>query len=435
MTSTDNASLTRLQRFRYSVMEKHLRKTIQELESWHATFDPSWLLITLPSTKIIDSALKKQAESQSDRNEVASVLAIRAVLQGSEASPVQDKTVFRQPEFLNTVQQHLPHSSLTLSTLSESGASVILDTAAYPAECDRNNVTTDVRNLARILAHSEPSTLGLLHCLGVLKISDPASQDLRFQFVYSPPANLTDPATLRSLLFHPAPSLDAKFRLAKVMARSVTAVHSAGFVHKSIRPDTVLVFHDDGDDLPAAFLVGFERFRAARSGTALTTDMVWHRNIYRHPTRQGRKSEDMVPYIMQHDIYSLGVCLLELGIWSSFVSDGADPQPGALLKISQQLRMTNVVQAAWEIRGMLLDLAKDRLPQIMGNLYTTIVISCLTCLDSGASNIFATEEDLWDEDGVLVAVAFIEKILQSLEAVSLGIQTQSVSLNASRGQS
>jgi hypothetical protein len=45
--------------------------------------------------------------------------------------------------------------------------------------------------------------------------------------------------------------------------------------------------------------------------------MAWDRNVYRHPLRQGDRPAEA--YRMQHDIYSLGVCLLEIGLWESFV--------------------------------------------------------------------------------------------------------------------
>jgi hypothetical protein len=45
--------------------------------------------------------------------------------------------------------------------------------------------------------------------------------------------------------------------------------------------------------------------------------MRWDRNVYRHPLRQGHDLTEK--YRMQHDIYSLNVCLLEIGLWESFV--------------------------------------------------------------------------------------------------------------------
>ena len=59
------------------------------------------------------------------------------------------------------------------------------------------------------------------------------------------------------------------------------------------------------------------------------------------------------------------------------------------------------------------------LPSTIGLVYTEVVIACLTCLDQGTTNMFANAKDLYDEDGILVGVAFIEKILMKLETVSL----------------
>lgn len=135
---------------------------------------------------------------------------------------------------------------------------------------------------------------------------------------------------MRHLLFKASPSLDAKFRLARELAGGVASVHAASFMHKNIRPEIVLVLHDKSHSLPTDFLVGVERFRTAKSvTTTLTGDMIWHRNLYRHPMRQGRHADEM--YQMQHDIYSLGVCLLELGLWHSFVLETDPPRTGPLL--------------------------------------------------------------------------------------------------------
>ncbi|KAL8865397.1 MAG: hypothetical protein Q9174_006905, partial [Haloplaca sp. 1 TL-2023] len=159
------------------------------------------------------------------------------------------------------------------------------------------------------------------------------------------------------------------------------------------------------------------RSRPEGANTNLTGDMVWDRNLYRHPSRQGLGPEEI--YVMQHDVYSLGVCLLEIGIWQSLVIPGEPARPGYLLRIDEQLRMSNQLKAAKEIKGMLVTMAKSFLPSLMGLSYTEIVLSCLTCLDADATNLFANEKDLYDEDGILVSVVFIEKILIKIEAISI----------------
>ena len=81
--------------------------------------------------------------------------------------------------------------------------------------------------------------------------------------------------------------------------------------------------------------------------------------------------------------------------------------------------MTNSLKAAWDIKNILTGMAKEFLPSLMGLLYTEVVLSCLTCLDSEATNMFASEKDLYDEDGIFVGVVFIEKILSRLESLSI----------------
>jgi len=107
------------------------------------------------------------------------------------------------------------------------------------------------------------------------------------------------------------PFLDEKVKLAKQLASSVA------FVHKTIRPETILIFEQEDMRTVAAFLVGFEIFRMADGRTYGHRDSSWEKNIYRHPHQQGFSSHEY--YLMQDDIYALGVCLLEIGLWQSFV--------------------------------------------------------------------------------------------------------------------
>lgn len=417
-------SLNARQKIRYSAVEHHLKATINDLESWHAIFDPTWLLIALPTNGQIDSALEQEP---SNTAEVESILAIRDVLRDGSTPPTRvGSSVFKAPSFVTASEQKLAFSNLYPSTLASDDTPVILDTTSYDTSSNQSDIRTDVRNFARILSSLGSTTLGLLPCAGVTQLPTSGQDSLCFQFIYTPPASMAQPRTLRELLIRSAePSLDVKFDIAKFLARAIALVHSAGFVHNSVRPDTVLTFENADGDVDSAFLVGFERFRAARSSTVLQSDMLWHRNLYRHPTRQGQRPEDLVPYMMQHDIYSLGVCLLELAMWKSFI-DGSEvePVPGSALSIEKQLSMSNATLAAREIQTMLIDLAKAHLPRLVGQLFTQVVLTCLTCLDEDAVNMFGSERSLWDEDGTLVGVVFIEKILTSLESISIAGTTR-----------
>ena len=112
--------------------------------------------------------------------------------------------------------------------------------------------------------------------------------------------------------------LQDRLNLAQSIAKSVIFLHNSGIVHKNISPDVIIVFNkEDDSDMGVSALVGFEKFRFQDRKTLLRGDKAWEKNLYRHPTRQGIRPEDA--YSMRHDIYSLGVCLLEIGLWTTFV--------------------------------------------------------------------------------------------------------------------
>lgn len=404
-----------LKKLKYSACEKGLQKVIDELEAWQRRFDPSWFLTIRIASSSIDQSLQEQSKSGSTY--ISTLQAIRNAVQSSSVSKTDTSSIFCDPGNLAQDRIQLIDSQSCLTEVLETQSGVILDTTAFPKGTDMLIATTHVRDLASLLATSDPSTLGLLKCLGVLKNYDSSAKLTQFQFIFDLPMDCGNPSSLRFMLRQTSPSLDAKFMLAKCLARSVMAVHSASFVHKNIRPESIIVFEKGNGRLPAAFLTGFERFRPAAAGTILVGDMNWERNLYRHPKRQGILPEDT--YIMQHDIYSLGVCLLEIGLWTSFVLTSESPEPGQMLHISPQLEMKNQKRAAVEIKQILSAMAKEQLPSRMGSTYTEVVMSCLTCLDPGEANMFANEDDIYDKDGIIVGVAFIEKILVRIEGISI----------------
>lgn len=122
-------------------------------------------------------------------------------------------------------------------------------------------------------------------------------------------------------------------------------------------------------------LVGFQLFRYVDSPTntskAQKKDFVYH-----HPTRLGGEK---VNFIMQHDIYSLGVCLLEIGLWQSLVDRNGD-----ITNVLRRLRTDKDSQKRLRpevIKERLIDLSRNELKASMGDIYSKVVETCLTCLD------------------------------------------------------
>jgi serine/threonine protein kinase len=242
-----------------------------------------------------------------------------------------------------------------------------------------------------------------------------------FTFVFHPPDGQSDPRSLRDVLLDEGSvhSLSERFRLASELAKAVSFVHVFGFVHKNVRPEAILLFKDSSSLLGSAYLVGFEKIRNAAGHTVKFGEASWQKDLYHHSSRQGAMPEEV--FLMQHDIYSLGVCLLEIGLWQSFVTarEGQLDHPNELLR--QCLVTSERGRVSWDriaIKDQLLHLAEKELPQRMGTRFAGVVMTCFTCLDRGGSD-FGDEEEFQDEDGIVVGVRFIEKVRDPIGLLDL----------------
>ncbi|KAK3064099.1 hypothetical protein LTS18_010136 [Coniosporium uncinatum] len=247
---------------------------------------------------------------------------------------------------------------------------------------------------------------------------DSSGQVTGFEFIFAVPSGLDKSRSLRTLLLaanHGYP-LDDRFQLARLLTRSVSFLHSCQVVHKNITPETVILLADSATGRETPFLVGFEKFRRAEGRTFMSGDLFWEKNIYRHPKRQGERPEEA--YTMQHDIYSLGVYLLEIDLGASFVRFDAtsvsdknpkDAVPGSILDIAEYLKNKDTRARALQIKRKLIAIAEAESPGRMGKVYTDVVLSCLTCLDPGNRG-FGDECNFTDEDGVLVGVRYIQQV-------------------------
>lgn len=165
-----------------------------------------------------------------------------------------------------------------------------------------------------------------------------------------------------------------------------------------MRPETILTFAGGASAIESAFLIGFEKFRSADGRTLKAGDSAWEHNLYRHPQRQGVQPEEI--YTMQHDIYSSGVCLLEIGLWESFITYEADenePISGTAMGIKFD---DAEFSKPTLMKEHLIALAKKELPRKMGSRYVQVVVNCLTCLDKENVDI-GDQKEFEDADGVV----------------------------------
>ncbi|KAA8909830.1 hypothetical protein FN846DRAFT_941011 [Sphaerosporella brunnea] len=213
-----------------------------------------------------------------------------------------------------------------------------------------------VHRLAELLcAGDKPFEFRLPPCSGYFH--DPSKG--RFGFVYELPPylhlrhaeearvpaamSMRKPHSLMQLLKHLEPiDLGDRFRLAKQLVAAVYTIHACGFSHKNIRPASILFLPAESGDrgggpsksrkvaLRRPYLMGWgytrpdelefeadheRRLIVPRDGTV---------GIYQHPERL---KSPYRPYKQIYDIYSLGLVLLEIGLWQSiesFVSEIKD---------------------------------------------------------------------------------------------------------------
>ncbi|RYP36152.1 hypothetical protein DL767_003484 [Monosporascus sp. MG133] len=393
-------TMSKRERTKYATLKDRLDMAINEVESWQRlSFNPLWFITLKSQTQQFDEDLEHARKQNPGKGNsmITEAIAVRDPLQKASSTHV-----FLPPAKLDAAKIiEIAFSSVKLAQIEDRWR--LLDSVSGLSK-------RTIRDLAVKLKHAKPSTFSLLTCFGA--VHDDKKNEACL--VFRTPEDMFDPETLRAKMLarNLSHSLSERFRLAMQLARAVCSVHTFGMVHKSIRPENIIVFRDRESILGTAFLLGFERLRREEDQTRLTGDTDRVKNLYRHPQRQGPKLRD--PYVMQHDIYSLGVCLLEIGLWSSFV-EYTSPTSYPVISQSYKLGVEGLDNTEYSeaIKTKLLALARDNLPEKMGTKYSRVVETCLTCLDEGNED-FSDETEFQDEDGILVAIRYIEKRLTAI---------------------
>jgi serine/threonine protein kinase len=404
----------RVQRLKYALVQQKIDKSIQELELWQQIFDPSWYMILKTATPQIDAALDsyRNVSSKTVGAPVSSAQSLRTALDPARSSKTP---IWLSEDGLEHVHfEDIPLSSAKQGIRDNPEKSLIIETIQPIPGANAKRFERDIRDLARKLAHSNPLEFGLLKCKGVIRHNSGSRAEggPAFTFVFRLPPGYMEPCSLRKSLSdrRQTDSLSDRFKLARDLTKSVGSIHIFGFVHKDIRPETILIMTKDAPSSSAAFLVGFDSFRTAEGMTLRKGDLPWKRCLYQHPSRMG--STPTEDYIMQHDIYSLGVCLLEIGLWENFVDYNPEDMfvghDGSLTGESRSHFLGADLDTSF-FKDRLLFLARGELKARMGSRYSEVVVTCLTCLDPDNAD-FGDEREFQDADGLLVGARYIEKV-------------------------
>jgi hypothetical protein len=391
----------------FARLKTSLQESVDELELWQKRYEPFLFLLVKTAPPSFDRLLSLTIGDGSPVVAESSKVArrFRRVFRESSA---QARNVFIGREHLKACSQEgLPYSEAFIATRPGGSKRLIVDTTAVGAVSRQ-----DAREFAHRFQDTDPFTFGIFQCKGV--VEQPETSNMAFLFRV-PDGYPVVRSTRQLLLADQAhDSLSDRLEMAKQLVNAVYYVHLYGFVHKNIRPETILNISktETGSVTSTVFLIGFEVVRNAEGRTNAVNKYKWQSDLYRHPSRQGNHPDY---YVMQHDVYSLGVCLLEIGMWESLITYdtiGA-AHPSLVFDHDPRRRDANFVKDYFVrlSRGI-------ALRGKMGDKYSRVVQTCLTCLDEDDSD-FGNEEDFQDDDGTAVGMRYIEKVMDALNEICL----------------
>lgn len=217
------------------------------------------------------------------------------------------------------------------------------------------------------------SHVSILPCLGYL----PVGNDGYPSIIYSLPASKTD-APIRTLhdyiLNYPRPALGDRFTMALSLAQTIFHIHSSGWVHKDIRSRAIIITPTSGKTL--LYLLGWSTARprteqmniwsmGSQENTA--THRPLEQELYRHPERYETVT---AAFTAKHDIYSVGIVLLEIALWTTMSKQFASP----IAKAQEKGALPPVDIVTKALSKLSLD---HRVAQEMGEGYARLVRRCL----------------------------------------------------------
>lgn len=241
---------------------------------------------------------------------------------------------FRQaPSFMPTLRKlkHRYVRSRTGGELCESG----IELALYQEEpvlvqwkiaegSDWVRFEQQMKSLTVLLMSLVHDSFHSLPCLGLVSVKDKG----RYGIVFTLPVSSVDLQVTRLdelVETIPRASLSRRLDLSRDIAETVLQLHTAGWMHKSLRPANVVFLAKQGASAEeilqsTPYIVGYDYARpdtqdAAKAFTQLPETSL-RSELYRHPHGRGA---DRQTYQKRFDMYSLGCLIVELMTWQSLV--------------------------------------------------------------------------------------------------------------------
>ncbi|KAE9363337.1 hypothetical protein N431DRAFT_423914 [Stipitochalara longipes BDJ] len=289
-----------------------------------------------------------------------------------------------------------------------------------------------VRKLAKLLSQPEkPREFRAPRCLGYLCDTDEADEP-RYGFVYEVPAAQEKASSsqqqmrnLRQLfLTAPCPSLTRRMRLAVMIAESLFYLHAVSWLHKGLRSKSIIFFTDSNReqiDLSSPIVSGFDFSRpdlpeeiTVRHSSNILDD------LYRHPERLRDASASTSRSQKSHDVYSLGIILLEIAFWQPIeivmeINMTHKSARGSIRKIQDRILDRNSGNTAGKQSTM------AKLEAQIGEVYAEVVRRCVQGGEAIGIRSNTGEHEIKRDVGMEVEMqqVFFEEILSKLQKLSI----------------
>ena len=165
--------------------------------------------------------------------------------------------------------------------------------------------------------------------------------------------------TLRDRLYKTAPPMKERVGIALSLARAIRQLHTAGWLHKGIRSENILFFatgKEDHKSLQGPYLADFGYARVVGltefSEPTLSASDVVSRTLYTHKGNLEGSS-----FCKSFDVFSLGLVLLEIGLWKDM--------RGILSDLAE--RYTQAIEMAPNDSGSALVTLRDEQLSVVGD--------------------------------------------------------------------
>jgi hypothetical protein len=251
-------------------------------------------------------------------------------------------------------------------------------------------------------------------------------------------------ASLRQLLdrgfnasHNTVPSLSERLKLMRILSQSVERLHAVGWLHKALCSDNILFFcltdMAMDVDISEPYISGFDYSRPDEAGSMseAPASSSLLEDIYRHPGVQGQSPTESTTeregFSRYHDIYSLGIMLLEIAEWrpiEAIVQDSRTHVTQTSLVfdsdrngVASQLCATDVLNTRATLLQILSPPERSRLAAFVGNSIAKAIWSCIE-----GDEVFRTENSGQTENSVesaRIQLSFFTAVTKPLFSVDV----------------